>query len=141
MSAQLSDVGLEKAIIALILADNANLSRLGNLQPEDFTDPMLGAALAEAMNLHNDGRPVNLVTLKFVLETLPTVGGGTGLDVVRSLTIGETPPPIADAAHRVRSLAIRSRLRNELERITHAMLDQSQPMIDSLPVRTMASTM
>lgn len=125
---QLADPGLEQALVALVFADNANLGRLGRLLPEDLLDPLMSAALAGALNLHAEGRPANLVTLKTRLEAMPLPDGQTGLDALRALTLHGTLPSVEDVAHRLRSLAVRRNLREEMQRLAHAANDESQGM-------------
>ena len=81
--AHLSDHLLERALLALVFANNGNMNRLGTLTPEDLTDPILGAILAAAMNIHAEGRPASLVTLKPRLEGMHVDDHTTGLDVLR----------------------------------------------------------
>ena len=128
LPAPLTDPALEQALLALAFADNANLDRLDRLAPEDLVDPFLGAALAAALNLHAEGRPANLVSLKSRLEAMPLGDGRTGLDALRALTLHDKLPSIEDIAHRLRSLAIKRRLQDELRRLANAVSDESQPL-------------
>src|SRR5258705_9531148 len=113
-AAPLTDLPLEQALVALIFADNTNLDRLGRLSPDDLVDPFLGATLAAALDQHAEGRPANLVTLKPRLEAMALDDGRTGLDALRALTLNDKRPAIEDIAHRLRSLAVKRRLKDEM---------------------------
>lgn len=122
----LCDVGLERALLALVFADNANLDNLGKLRVEDLSDPVLGAILSGAMDMHAEQRPANLVTLKARLEGIRIDDDQTGLDVVRHLSVGGALPSIQDVAARIRSLAVRRRLADYLRALSDAITDESQ---------------
>jgi len=124
----LSDTSLERALIAMIFADNAKIEAIGDLKPEDLTDPVMAGALAAALNLHADTRPINIVTMKPRLEGMRLGNDVTGLDVVRSLTIGTTPAPFVDIALRLRSLAVKRRLSDYLAAVSRSIVDESQPL-------------
>lgn len=127
-SGDLADIELERALLALVFADNDNLGRLGKLTPEDFADPILGSILAAAQDVYEEGRPVNLVTLKPRLEGMRLDETMTGLDVVRGLSLGGQLPSASDIAQRLCSLAIRRRLGDYLSELARAARDESQPM-------------
>ncbi len=122
----LSDVDLERALLALVFADNENLDNLGKLKPEDLADPILGAILSGALDVRAEGRPANSVTLKARLEGIRIDESQTGLDVVRGLSIGGTLPSIQDIASRLRNLAVRRRLSDYLHTLADAINDESQ---------------
>lgn len=128
MAMPLADLELERALVALIFADNANIDAIGELQPEDLTDPVMSAALAGSLNMRAEKRPINLVTLKSRLEGIRIDENITALDVVRAISIGGSLPPIADIAVRLRSLAIKRRLSDYLRSVAGAIADESQPM-------------
>lgn len=125
----LTDHELERALLALVFTDGRNLDRLRKLAPEDLTDPILGAILAAALNVHADGRPVSLVTLKPRLEGMHIDDHTTGVDVLRGLTLGGQLPSIDEVAGRLRTLAIRRRLGEYLAQLASAAVDESQPMV------------
>lgn len=120
-SLPLTDAELERALIALVFADNATLDRLGKLTPDDLADPILGATLDAALDLHREKRPVNLVTMKDRLQGMPVSDHETGLDVVRSLSFGAALPDVIDIVHRLRSLAVRRRLASYLGAIAQSI--------------------
>lgn len=124
----LTDGELERALLALVFVDNGNLDRLGKLTPDDLTDPILGAILAAALDVYEEGRPVNIVTLKTRLEGMRVDEQTTGIDVLRRLTMGGQLPSVDDVAQRLRSLAVRRRLGDYLGQLTAAAKDESQPM-------------
>lgn len=121
----LTDGELERALIALVLADNSTLDHLGKLTPDDLADPILAATLEAALDLHREKRPVNLVTMKARLGGMPVDDHRTGLDVVRSLSFGAAMPDVRDIVHRLRSLAVRRRLASYLGAIAQSMAEES----------------
>lgn len=127
-ASELTDHELERALVALIFADNINIDNIGRLTPEDMTDPVMGAALAGAQDMRAEGRPINLVTLKARLEGIRLDDERTGLDVLRSLSLGGALPSVSDIAGRLRTLAIKRRLADYLRALAEAATDESQPM-------------
>jgi replicative DNA helicase len=124
----LTDQALEGALIALIFADNANIDRIGKLEPDDLSDPVMGAALAGAMDMRAEGCPISLITLRARMQGIPVDDRRTGLDVLRSLSMDETLPSVADIAARLRGLADRRRLVDDCRRLADAAADESQPL-------------
>lgn len=124
----LTDVTLERALVALIFADNANIERTGKLTPDDLTDPTMSAAFAGALDMHAEGRPISLITLKARLEGIRLDDDRTGLDVIRSLSLGGAMPAVAEIASRLRSLAVKRRLADTLRNLAQATADESQPL-------------
>lgn len=124
--APLTDIDLERALVALIFADNANLDRLGALEPEDLHDPVLSAALGMALRLRADGLPVTLALMKAQLIGIRLQDDRTGLDIVRSLSVGSNTPHVSDVAQRLRALAVRRRLADYLRAMSHAFEDETQ---------------
>lgn len=124
--ASASDVTLERALLALCFADSGNLNRLGRLVPEDLTDHVLASVLAAALDVHSAGEPVNLVTLRPRLQGIIVDENITALDVVRVLSIGDTPPDVSDIARRLRSLAEKRRLAETLRLLADAVVEDGQ---------------
>jgi hypothetical protein len=60
----LADPEQEHAIIGSLLSDNSGFGKLGQLQPDDFADPILGAVLAAALDLRGAARRVDLLSLQ-----------------------------------------------------------------------------
>lgn len=121
-----TDRGLERALVALIFADNANVEKLGNLKPEDFSDHGYRAIFAGALNMQAEGRPVNIVTLKARLEGITFDDGSLGLDVVRSLSVGGALPPVQDIASRLKILSTKRKMAEYLKGISEQITEESQ---------------
>jgi replicative DNA helicase len=64
------DIAAESALLALIFCDNRNFADLDNLSPDDFYSPDNAAIYAAALDMHAEGTPVNVVTLKAFLTGL-----------------------------------------------------------------------
>jgi replicative DNA helicase len=124
----LTDTDLERAALALVFADNANFDKLDNLQPDDFSDVFLANAYRVALDVRADGSPVNLITVKHRLDgmRLPGFDEGTGLDALRRLSIGESLPSAGDVAARLRMLAQRRLLVQQLGDLREAAADEGQ---------------
>lgn len=123
--APLTDPDLERALIALLLADNQNFDKLGDLQPEDLSDYFLQQALTKAQEIWAAGRPVNLVTLKPEMEGVP-LPFGTGLEALRKLSYGETLPAIGEIAKSLKSLSLRRSVALQLSDLSRAAWDRGE---------------
>ena len=121
----LTDPELEQALLALLFADNGNFGKLGALQPEDLSDTFLASSFALALDIHGEGRPVNLITLKSRLDGVP-LADGTGLDALRRLSVGESLPPMGEIAKRLRALSRRRSVASRLREIASVADDETQ---------------
>src|SRR5687768_2340925 len=73
-----AEPGMELALLALALTDNAVLDRLGPLEADDFADPMHGVAFATMQELRSEGRAISLVTMQAKVGSV-VFADGTGL--------------------------------------------------------------
>jgi replicative DNA helicase len=121
------DLSLEQALIALAFKDNANLEKLGRLEPEDITDPNLAAILSMAMQVHAEGRPANLITLKHRLEGIRIDDDATGIELIKRLSVGDVAPDMRDIANRLRHLALKRRLSENLANLSAAAVEDARP--------------
>jgi replicative DNA helicase len=121
------DQSLEQALVRLMFDDNGNLEKLGRLEPEDLTDPNLAAILGAAMQVHAEGRPVNLVTLKPRLEGIRIDDNETGVDLIKRLSVGDVKPYARDTANRLRELALKRRLSETLANLAAAAVEDARP--------------
>src|SRR5262249_5155248 len=119
----LSNLAIEQALNALILRDNAVLDKLGSLKPEDFHDAEMREVFASARALHEEGRPVNLVTLRALIGNDP-LGGATIADQLRAVTFeaGEVPAP-RDMAASLMDLAQRREIKALCESVGGSAVD------------------
>lgn len=128
----LTDMFLERVLIAQIFHDNSAVSRIGKLQPSDLTDAVAAEALAGAIDMAAEGRPINLVTLKGRLEQLKLEYDLTAFEAIGSDPIfrmsKQAPMPGEDIASRLRMLAVRRRLADYLHAVANAALDETAPM-------------
>jgi replicative DNA helicase len=99
----------ERALLALVLADNAVLNRAGRLRPDDFADPVRGVIFETMRQLREDGRPANPVTLGGMFGSDP-LGGGNILDDLRSVSFGDDDPKPEDLADALIDLSERRKL-------------------------------
>jgi|GEM_PF-2962445 len=121
----LADVELERALIGLVFEDAQTLDKIGDLEPDDLSDAQLGAILMAAIDLHQSGQPVSVVTMLPRLRGIVEIDGTTGLDIVRSLTMHGRRPEPEQVASRLRRLAERRRLADYLHSLGDAALDET----------------
>ncbi len=132
----LTDVMLERILVAKILADNSAMSHIGKLSKGDLSDVVMAAAFDAAVDLAAEGRPINLATLKPMLSTVKTGFDRTAMDSLmaeRSLqfkteTVRGDSYPVADMAARLRTLACRRRLAEYLDAVANAAVDETVQM-------------
>jgi replicative DNA helicase len=121
----LADTALERALLGLLLADNTNFERLGQLEPDDLADPLHASVLATALDLRADHRPVNLTTLRSRFAAVPFRDGGSVLDYLRSWECGGAPPDIADVAASLLDLSRRRAIQRLGEQIATSVHDHA----------------
>jgi replicative DNA helicase len=116
---------LERNTLAALLADNRNFDRLGQLEPDDLSDPMHAAMLAAMLDIRAEGRAVNLVTLRSRFVSTPFGDEGTVLDYLKSCEFAGQPPDVADLAATLRELSIRRKLAQAGDRIAGSVHDHA----------------
>jgi replicative DNA helicase len=118
------DLELERALLAMVIADNAMLDDLAPLQPEDLYDHIHGAVLASALELRKEKRPVNLVTLRARFGQVPFPAGGSVVDYLGALSPNGQLPALADLVASLRELRLRRDMLSLGERIASMSWDQ-----------------
>lgn len=115
------DIILEQAIIGAIIENNAAIDRLGNLQPDDFYEPLHQAMFAAACEQWRTTKAVNLATLRGLIQEVPQVTDKLTLAdyIVRLQNFGDSRN-IEALAEAQRDYAIRRKLCE-----TAAHLDQA----------------
>ena len=119
-----ADAELERALIALVLKDGRAIERIGNLEPDDLTDPSLSAVLEAAQAMAKDGKPVSAVTLLPRLRGIVALDGSTGLDVVGKLTVVGNEPKVEEIARRLKEIALRRGMSDYLAAIAQQATDE-----------------
>jgi replicative DNA helicase len=104
------DLDMERALLALVLADNAALDRLGKLDADDFADPMNAVTLEAMRELRLNDRPVNLVTMQAKLGGAVFADGMAGLDALRQFSFAGVPPDAHDLAKGIRDKSLRRQI-------------------------------
>jgi replicative DNA helicase len=79
-----TDAELERALLGALLADNRAFDQLGQLEPDDLSNPLHASALAAMLDLKADGRAVNLVTLRSRFAAVPFGNDGSVLDYLKA---------------------------------------------------------
>jgi replicative DNA helicase len=98
------DLALERALLAMVLADNAALDKLERLEPEHFFDAVHREVFAAARDLRRERRPVNLVTLGGLVGGDP-LGASVVLDSLKDYSFAGTMPDPQDMADSLIDLA------------------------------------
>jgi replicative DNA helicase len=132
----LTDLLLERMLVAKILADNSVMARIGKLAKGDLVDVAASAAFDAAVELAADGRPINLATLKPMLATVRTGFDKTAIDTIAADPMMRLPAGsvasesyrVEDMAARLRMLATRRRLAEYLDAIANAAVDETVAM-------------
>lgn len=118
------DLELERALLAMVIADNALLDDLQPLQPEDLYDHIHGSVLAAALDLRREKRPVNLITLRARFGQVPFPTGGSVIEYLGSLSPNGQIPALADLVGSLRELRMRRDMLSLGERIASMAWDQ-----------------
>lgn len=67
------DIDLEQAILGAVLFSNSTLDKLGNLQPEDFYEPLHQALFAAMQEQWQTSKAVNVPMLRRIIQEQPRV--------------------------------------------------------------------
>lgn len=119
------DLDLERALLAMVIADNALLDDLAPLEPEDLYDHTHGSILVAALDLRKEGRPVNLVTLRGRFGQVPFPTGGTVIEYLSALSPTGQLPALTDIVVALRELRLRRDMLSLGERIASMSWDQA----------------
>lgn len=104
------DLDMERALLALVLADSAALDRLGKLEDDDFADPMNAVVLGAMRDLRAEARPVNLVTMQAKVGGAVFADGTAVLDALRQFSFAGVPPDAHDLAIAIRDKSLRRQI-------------------------------
>jgi replicative DNA helicase len=104
-SAPLAD-GLEKALLAHALADNAVLDAMEAVRSDDFANPVYGELWTLMLDLRREGRAINVATLPGLTGADP-LGDATPLEVLRAVTFGENVPGPSELADAILDASLR----------------------------------
>jgi replicative DNA helicase len=118
-----TDAELERALLAALLIDNRAFYRLGPLEPDDMADPMHAAALTAMLDLHAEGRAVNIVTLRSRFAGVPFREGSV-LDYLKACNANGATD-VGDIAAALRELSQRREIALLGERITGSVHDHA----------------
>jgi len=118
-----TDAELERALLAALLIDNRAFDRLGPLEPDDMADPMHAAALTAMLDLHAEGRAVNIVTLRSRFAGVPFREGSV-LDYLKACNANGATD-VGDIAAALRELSQRREIALLGERIAGSVHDHA----------------
>ena len=104
------DLDMERALLALVLADSAALDRLGPLEEDDFADPMNAVVLGAMRELRLDARAVNLVTMQAKVGGAVFADGTAVLDALKQFSFAGAPPDAHDLANAIRDKSLRRQI-------------------------------
>lgn len=128
------DLDLERSLLSAIIADNALLDKIPQLQPDMLHDPIHANVMKSILDLRQEGRPINLVTLKPRWGAVPFATGGTVFEYLRTFEFAGTLPNIVDISDGLIELHQRRLFLDIGERMTASAGDPSigpGPLISS----------
>lgn len=112
------DPQAEATMLALVISDNAQIDRIGELEPADFYEPMNQMLWETALALRGEGRPINLVTLKARQYAMRLGDGRDVVDYLKSVSLAGEIPDAIDLANLLRELATRRKMLAAAQAIT-----------------------
>lgn len=118
------DLDLERTLLAAIIADNVVADKLYGLEPEMLFDPIHAAIMAAIMDLRQEKRPINLVTLKPRFGAIPFATGGTVLEYMQTFSFAGNLPSISDVIDAIKELHLRREVQALCERGAGSVWDQ-----------------
>lgn len=140
------NVEIERALLALIVADNTVLDRLGVLSEEDFFDDVNRQIFEAARALRSDGRAINLITLKSDLYALRFADGRDLVAYLKGVSLAGEMPDGEAAAIMIRDLATRRLIQQTADAMTEmatnykvpipAILSEAVRSLDDIAART-----
>ena len=80
----LTDPIVEEFLIAKLLAEDGAIHRIGILTANHMTDPTTAATLHACINLASDNHPINMVSLKPILESIRVDADHSAFDVLNA---------------------------------------------------------
>jgi replicative DNA helicase len=101
---------MELALLALAMADNAVMDRLGPLEADDFADPMHGVAFAAMQELRSEGRAISLVNMQAKANSMVFVDGTGLLDALKAHSFQGAPPDAHELAEQIRDRSLRRQI-------------------------------
>lgn len=141
-----SNVDLERALLALIVADNAVMGRIGDLAEDDFFDDVNRQIFETARGLYADGRAINLITLKSNLYALRFADGRDLVSYLKEVSLAGEMPDAESASKLLRELAMRRRIMHAADAMTEmatnykapipAIISESVRALDDIAART-----
>lgn len=141
-----SNVDLERALLALIVADNSVMGRIGDLSEDDFFDDVNRQIFETARGLFTDGRAINLITLKSNLYALRFADGRDLVSYLKEVSIAGEMPDAESAAKLLRELAMRRRILQAADAMSEmatnykapipAIISESVRALDDIAART-----
>lgn len=128
---QLADSELEKTLLSAILYDAKVIDRVGDLQAEDFADPVSGEMFAAMQNLRAERLPINTVNLRG-RAGMSQMGREAIMGQLRSLSFAGELPNVADLSRQLVDFSVRRQMLELHRRYQHAATDASQTVTAQL---------
>jgi len=118
-----TDRELERALLASLLADNSGFDRLCGLEPDDFSDPIWAGLLSAMLDLREDGRAVNFITLRSRCVSVPFNDETSALEHLKQ--VGADAASVEDIATTLLDQSRRRQVHALGEEISGAVYDLS----------------
>ena len=120
----LHNPAIEHAVLAAILRNNAVLDAITRLEPQHLCDAELRAHFEAALDLHREGRPVNLVTLRALTGSDP-LGGASIAERLAAVSFDGVPPTPRDMVDALIDLAWRREMKALADHIGESVLNMA----------------
>lgn len=128
---QLADLELEKTLLSAVLYDAKSLDKVGDLQAEDFANPVNGEMFAAMQNLRKERQPINSITLRG-LAGMSAMGREAIMGQLRALSFAGELPNVADLSRQLTDFSVRRQLLDLHRRYQYAATDSSQTVTAQL---------
>jgi replicative DNA helicase len=119
------DLDLERTLLAAIIAENSVLEKIKTFQADMLFDPTHAAIMDAMLNLKDEGRPINLVTLKPRFGATQFANGGTVFEYIKTFEFAGTAASITDVTDSLKELYIRRSILDLGERISGSVWDHA----------------
>ncbi len=123
-----SDERAECALLAMIIADNARIEMLADLEAGDFFDPVNRSIFEVAQSLRSEDRPINLVTIKHTMHAYRMGDGRDVVDYIKGIQHDDEVVSVVDLGKTVRDLSVRRQIMVTAQGLTEMAQNYTAPL-------------
>lgn len=128
---QLADGELEKTLLSAVLYDAKVIDRIGDLEAEDFADPIHGELFAAMQDLRAERLPINTLNLRGKAG-LSQMGREAIMAQLKKLSFAGELPNVSDISRQLIDFSLRRQMLDLHRRYQHAATDASQSVTAQL---------